>query len=323
MSQTLLTAPSTRREWLRRIAALGFLIPGADSLAASRSTERTFHLCLSPAVVVEDRDLLKTVQQAGVGSVWLAGFFYGHHPYSASLLRQARQCVEDAGMAAHLINVPLGHPGDALGSSDGGFPLTPPKHWQTGRSSDNRTYAGTSLHPPATEENAAALRQLRKQGFKCCFLDDDFRLARGPGEIGGCYCAQHRKRFLESGGYPDGRWDELLDDVRARRLTPLLHSWTEFTCDELTGSFQAQESGFGRELGIMVMYLGAEKAGIRLEDYVRAPFRVGELMFDDASFGSVKGQCRLEIHSVMNSNLYSGTAFDAVFLSRRGQLLTG
>jgi len=40
----------------------------------------------------------------------------------------------------------------------------------------------------------------------------------------------------------------------------------------------------------MVMYLGAEKAGIRLADYRDVPFRVGELMFDDGSFGLVKGK---------------------------------
>ena len=40
----------------------------------------------------------------------------------------------------------------------------------------------------------------------------------------------------------------------------------------------------------MVMYLGAEKAGIRLADYRNMPFRVGELMFDDESFNPVKGK---------------------------------
>lgn len=44
------------------------------------------------------------------------------------------------------------------------------------------------------------------------------------------------------------------------------------------------------EIGIMVMYLGAEKAGIALEKYHDVPFRVGELMFDDKSFGRVKGK---------------------------------
>jgi len=48
----------------------------------------------------------------------------------------------------------------------------------------------------------------------------------------------------------------------------------------------------------MVMYLGAEKAGIRLADYRRVPIRVGELMFDDSSFGPVKGKTD-ELFSVL------------------------
>ena len=44
------------------------------------------------------------------------------------------------------------------------------------------------------------------------------------------------------------------------------------------------------QIGIMVMYLGAEKAGIDLEKYKNVPFRIGELMFSDDSFGKVKGK---------------------------------
>jgi hypothetical protein len=44
------------------------------------------------------------------------------------------------------------------------------------------------------------------------------------------------------------------------------------------------------QIGIMVMYLGAEKAGIALDKYHDVPFRVGELMFDDKSFGRLKGK---------------------------------
>jgi endoglucanase len=40
----------------------------------------------------------------------------------------------------------------------------------------------------------------------------------------------------------------------------------------------------------MVMYLGAEKAGIRLSDHRQGLMRVGELMFNDASFNPVKGK---------------------------------
>jgi hypothetical protein len=48
----------------------------------------------------------------------------------------------------------------------------------------------------------------------------------------------------------------------------------------------------------MVMYLGAEKAGIRLRDYRGVSFRVGELMFDDAGFNPLKGKTD-ELFSVL------------------------
>lgn len=268
----------------------GLPAPALPAMAARTRAVRSFHVSLSPAVVEANPDLLAIVREAGVSTVWLAGYFYGHQPYSDDLLRRARDRVTRAGLEAQLITVPLGHPGDSLGAMDGDFPLTPPSRWRSGQRPDGKTFAGTSLHPPATEENAAALRRLRRLGFRQGFVDDDFRLARGPGEIGGCFCANHRARFLRAGGYADSRWEELLGDVAARRLTPLLRAWLNLTCDELSASFRAQCRAFGGDLGIMVMYLGAEKAGIRLKDYRRVPFRVGELMFDDGSFGSVKGK---------------------------------
>lgn len=48
----------------------------------------------------------------------------------------------------------------------------------------------------------------------------------------------------------------------------------------------------------MAMYLGAEKAGIRLRDYRRVPFRVGKSTFDDGSFGPPKGKTD-ELFSVL------------------------
>jgi hypothetical protein len=143
-----------------------------------------------------------------------------------------------------------------------------------------------------------ALREFRGAGFSQFFLDDDFRLARSPGQIGGCFCETHRHRFLQETGLPLNRWPELLDDVRARRPSALLRQWVEFTCDELTGSFREQQKAAAGDLGIMVMYLGAEKAGIRLHDYGKAFFRVGESMFDDVAFGRLKGKTD-ELFSVL------------------------
>ena len=288
----------TRRRWLTQTLVSGLAAMALPPHAWGRPARRSFHVCLSPTIVEAEPQLVEVMREAGVSAIWLAGFFYGHRPFSDELLQHARSRVERAGLEAHLVNVPLGHPGDSLGSTDGGFPLTPPQHWHLARRADGRSFAGTSLHEPASEENAAALRQFRKRSFRRCFLDDDFRLARGPGEIAGCFCDDHRQLFLRAAGLPDRCWTELLDDVQSRRLTPLLRSWLNYQCDALTASFRLQRRAFGGELGVMVMYLGAEKAGIRLADYRRAPFRVGELMFDDTSFKPVKGKTD-ELFSVL------------------------
>jgi hypothetical protein len=195
------------------------------------------------------------------------------------------------GMGANVINVPLGHPGDALRPMKQTVPLTPPQHWRLGVGPDGRSYSGTSLHPPATKENAQALRRLQAMGVRQVFLDDDFRLARSPGVIGGCYCTEHVSRFLRSHGYRSQQREDLLEAVSMRDLTPLLRNWIDFGCDELTASFRSLQAAAPQlQLGVMVMYLGAEKAGIRLADYRSVPFRVGEAHFEDASFQPVKGK---------------------------------
>ncbi len=290
----------TRRRWigLANTLCLTAAVAPWHARADSKVAAREYHVCLSAQAVLEDPDLPDLLMRAGVSCVWLAGFFYGHWPWPMETLRRAAEVLRRKGLDVRVVTIPLGHPGDSLGAKDGNFPLTPPAHWQLARDRDGKTYAGTSLHAPATDENVAALHRLRAGGFSQFFLDDDFRLARGPGEIGGCFCEAHQARFLQRTGFSESRWPELLGDIRSRRLTPLLRDWVEFACDELTGSFRAQERAANGALGIMIMYLGAEKAGIRLRDYRHVPFRVGELMFDDGSFNPVKGKTD-ELFSVL------------------------
>lgn len=316
-----------RRSFIRHVSMLStglFLSPAWSSTSAA-GARRRFHLCLNADALDRDLELLSIVKNAGVDTIWLAGFFYGHWPYAVERLRAAREKIEAAGMAVHIVNVPLGHPGDSLDAKDGDFPLTPPRSWKPANRPDGSTYAGTSLHDPATEENAAALKTLRAAGFSHFFLDDDFRLAPAPGQIGGCFCPEHRGEFLRLGGYPEAKWSELLTDVQERRLTPLLREWIDFQCDALTHSFREQQKAAGEgNLGIMVMYLGAEKAGIRLTDYRDVPFRVGELMFDDSSFGRVKGKTDELFSALMHRRFAQpelafseSTAFPADRLSAR------
>ncbi len=261
---------------------------GADTQPAS---PRDFHASFAVSAFEKDPELLARLRGAGINHIWLVGFFYGYWPFPMEKIRDWRKKIEAAGISVHVINLSLGHPGDSLGAQDGTFPLTPPKNWKPGVSSTGQVYAGTSLHAPATDENCAALQLLEREGIDRVFVDDDFRLARYPGLIGGCFCAEHQKRFLEGHGYAPQRWKELIDDANARRRTPLLDEWIEFTCDDLSGCFAAMRKAAPRiSLGSMVMYLGAEKAGIRLKDYAGVPMRVGESMFNDNDFGTVQGK---------------------------------
>ncbi len=261
--------------------------------------KRRFHLCLSLDALDADPTLLDVVKEAGVDTIWLAGFLYGYWHYPIDRLVQWRSMIEKKGMVAHVVNVPLGHPGDALGAMHGDVPITPPTHWKTGVRPDGSQYAGTSLHPPACEENVQALRLLTSHGFREAFLDDDYRVAQSPGTVGGCFCSEHRERFLKRYGYRDADWQGLLNDVRQRRLSAILRQWCDFHCDELTTCYrQMQRAAPRTRLRVMVMYMGAEKAGIRLRDYDDAGFRVGEEHFNDGSFGSLKGKTN-ELFSVL------------------------
>ncbi|MGD0091598.1 MAG: hypothetical protein ABSE73_16905 [Planctomycetota bacterium] len=263
------------------------------------ATARDYHVCLASDIIERTPDLLKIVHDAGVSAVWIGAFLYGHWPYPLDLIRRAKAAVEKEGLRAHLINVPLGHPGDSLGAAKGDVPLTPPQHWRMGVTADGRRHSGTSLHEPATSENVKALAALSALGPADLFLDDDFRLAISPGMVGGCYCDEHKDAYRKAAGVSEQQWDGLRDDARARRLTPALRAFLDYCCDELTASFHAQQAAWpGGRLGAMVMYFGAEKAGIRLSDYKNALLRVGECHFDDGSFGSVKGKCD-ELFSVL------------------------
>jgi len=287
----------SRRGFLKGCAALGggaaLGMTGAQAEGAGgRSVNvREYHVSLSIDALSADPELAGVIRDAGVGHVWLACFFHGnwHHSIDDVLAWKAR--LEKAGMAVHNITVPLGHPTFTDTQPDY-MPQVPLGRWKPGVRPDGRTYRGVSLHAPATEENVAALRRIKTTDPKVVFVDDDFRLAPSPDDIGGCFCPKHRERFLQKHAYSETQWQELLEAVHARELTPLLRAWLNDTCDELTASFRAQQEALApqAQLGIMVMYLGSEKAGIRLTDYCDVPFRVGELMFNDASFAPIKGK---------------------------------
>ncbi|MBN1591510.1 MAG: hypothetical protein JW888_18495 [Pirellulales bacterium] len=271
----------SRRRFVHTCGALGAAALWTPAFAQTPpAAHRVFHLSMSPAAAIEnDPELLSAIAAAGVSDLWIGGSWTGIWLDTPEKVQSLRPRIEEHGLRVHMLNVPLGHPGTAN-----------PK-WKPAVLPDGSTCTGTSLHKPATETNCAALRQIAAAGFDRVFLDDDFRLTTTPGIIGGCFCDEHRRDFLQRTGFDDGRWAELLDDVRARRLTPLLRAWLDYQCDQLTACFRAQQDAVpGVQLGIMVMYFGAEKAGVRLTDYADVPLRVGEFIFSDEAFNPVKGK---------------------------------
>ncbi len=294
----------SRRGFLRSCVAASAL-HGLAVPAGAAMVQRRYEVCLSPDALDAYPDILDIVANAGISRIWIPAFIHGYWPYPTEQRHRFRDRIKDKRMEAAAINVPLGHPGDSLGSMDGNVPLTPPDAWRMGVRADGRLFSGTSLHPPATEENASAVRALAREGDRRVFLDDDFRLAISPGMIGGCFCDAHKQAFLESRGFTESHWEELLAAVLARRVCATLREWITFTCDELTASFRTQQAAAPEiVLGNMIMYFGAEKAGIRLSDYADTPFRVGELMFNDASFAPVKSKTD-ELYSALFHRRYA------------------
>lgn len=271
---------TSRRSFLKTcgtVAAASLWTPTFAQPGAS--VKRAFHFSTSCGALEADPELLESVARAGVTDLWLTGSWSGRWIDPPAKLQSWRERIGKRGLAAHVINVPLGHPG--TGSAV----------WPPCTRPDGTTHTGTALHPPATQENCEAIRQLQAIGVDAVFLDDDFRLASGPGVIGGCFCPEHKREFLQRTGFGETQWGELLEALKQRRLTPGLRAWVDDTCNQLTACFQAQRKAAPTmQLGIMAMYLGAEKAGIRLADYGGMPFRVGELMFSDAMFNPVKGK---------------------------------
>jgi len=251
---------------------------------------RHYHVSMQKEAWKNDPELLGLIREAGVTDIWMASFIQGRWFHTPEELKQAAEFLKTEGFNSHVLTVPLGHPGNAIDPNDPSLSELK-KGWKNACAYDGTLYSGTSIHEPVTRDNVAASKRLAAAGFDKLFLDDDFRLARSPGQIGGCFCDDCKKDFLSKYGFGESDWNELLNAVKERKPVKVLRSWTEYNCDKEYDMFKAmQDATPGMQTGIMVMYLGSEKAGIALDKYRNSLFRVGEEHFNDQSFGSVKGK---------------------------------
>jgi hypothetical protein len=280
-----------RRNFLK-ISALsgsGVLLGNINPFPLKRGNSRSFALCTNTKTLNSFPEFMDLISGSGINQVWMPLFINGYWPYPVEDILLWKERFEKKGISVNIVNVPFGHPAGSLGDSQN-YDITPAS-WPRRVDLEGKKYSGTSVHPSVTQENIRVIQKVEKSGFGKLFLDDDFRLAAAPGTIGGCFCDDHQKEFLGRFGYAQKDWEELKHAISNRDLIPILRNWITFNCDQLTGSFKAQQDAAPHvKLGIMVMYLGSEKAGIRLGDYKETLMRVGEFMFSDDNFSPVKGK---------------------------------
>jgi len=286
----------SRREFVNRLMLTsavfgGVSIFGKQIFALGTDNQvRRFHISLQAEAWKKNPELIDIMKEAGVTDVWMASYLQGKWFHTPKELNESAKFLKSKGFNAHVLTVPLGHPGNAIDPSDDSL-SEKKESWKNACDYDGSLYSGTSIHPPIVEDNIEAHKELAAKGFDVLFLDDDFRLGKFPGKIGGCFCDDCKKEFLEKYNYNSDDWKVLLESVEKRNPTKVLRSWIENICDIEYNMFAAlQKATPQMQIGIMVMYFGAEKSGIDLSKYQDVPFRVGEMMFSDKDFGRVKGK---------------------------------
>ncbi len=286
----------SRRKFINTLIASGAVIGGTSifgkQIFAIRNKKpvRRFHISLQAEAWLKNPELIDIMKKAGITDVWMGSYLQGKWFHTPKELRKSADFLKSKGLNAHVLTVPLGNPGNAIDPSDESW-SEKKENWKNACDYDGSLYSGTSIHSPVVEDNIEAHKLLAKEGFDILFLDDDFRLGKFPGKIGGCFCDDCKNEFLQKYNFSSDDWKVLIESVEKRNPTKVLRSWIEYICDKEYDMFAAlQKATLQMQVGIMVMYFGAEKSGIALDKYRDVPFRVGELMFGDKSFGKVKGK---------------------------------
>jgi len=286
----------SRRNLIIVLIVSAFIISGVSLFGkqmfafGDKNSVRRFHISLQAEAWQNNPELIDIMKNAGITDVWMGSYLQGKWFHTPKELRKSADFLESKGFKSHVLTVPLGHPGNAIDPSDESW-SEKKENWKNACDYDGSLYSGTSIHSPVVKDNIEAHKALAEEGFDILFLDDDFRLGKYPGKIGGCFCGECQNEFLGKYNYNSEDWKVLLESVEKRNPTKVLRSWVEYICDKEYDMFVAlQKATPNMEVGIMVMYFGAEKSGIDLSKYQDVPFRVGEMMFGDKDFGRVKGK---------------------------------
>ena len=275
------------------------------------SEERRFHLCayydeifyeprpgkeLDPRVDLNNPvDLPEIWKNAGVTDIWFTHYVTGGWWQDWASFDRMADKIKSIGMTPHLVSVAFGHPA-----------FKGPEGWKPSQYLNGDTLWGCSCHAPADRECVRFNRAIADHCGPCdVFFDDEFRCAEGPGDIGGCICPECRADFLKQTGFPESEWETLLEEIRANKNIPDVRLWIDYQCDRFAKIFHETEDRSPEvDFGMMVMGMGSERAGIRLENYRNKLLRVGEWMFSDDQYNSTKNKT-IELFSSLFHSRFS------------------
>ncbi|MFA6947985.1 MAG: hypothetical protein WCQ72_03300 [Eubacteriales bacterium] len=229
-------------------------------------------------------------RHAGVGRLMLNGYFYGHEVSRDDDMSAAKRRLEDEGFEVGIINVPLGHGGNALDPNDPTIPLEVGEGWRSTCDHDGNIRMNTTcIDDKVIADTRAVVEKYKAMGFKVIFYDDDLRLGRWGGDMQGCYCPRCMEEFSALEGRSVSR-----SEIFEERDTELCERWMDFQCGHIS-RFLRGVTPDGITSGIMVMHDGGRRHGIDIKRLRREMpdnllMRVGEAHFGDGDFGCDEGK---------------------------------
>lgn len=257
------------------------------------------------------------MRKAGVTTLWVNGYFYGHHDSDPELIAAARKRIAEEGFETGILSLPVGHPGNSLNPDDPTLKLAIHKDW-TYRvdKMGNKVYFCACIDDTMIAHNIEAARLYAEMGYTAHFMDDDLRMGNWGTEIQGCYCDRCISAFNRQHHLSLTR-EQLAEAVLdPANLNETAKQWIQFNCDKVT-RFMKETQVPGMTSGIMVMHNGGPIHGISIPDIKKAVpdclFRVGELHFDDKSYTraggkeSLSASVRNHMALIGNNPVYSET----------------
>lgn len=245
------------------------------------------HYSLDAAVVLDEEQggaVIASLQQAGVHTIWLWGFFFGKLWSPVADMVRAADRLREAGFEVGVIQLPVGHPGNGLNPEDDALDLRLPGHWQYRVDREGReVYYCANIEPNMIADNRQAVEQLAEAGFTAFFMDDDLRMGNWGTAVEGSFGDADLQAFQQAYGYSVSR-ASLANALDSPGASAMKRDWIAFNCQKVT-DFMSSMALPDLTLGLMAMHLGDERHGIDIAAVqARVPgclLRVGESHFSD------------------------------------------